>query len=79
MMEAETNAETLLFLPKTRRCKVHNVSVVQSSMLSHDAEAKSIACSWEQEASKCGRQQEWEQKRKWLEQVMAYHIWELIL
>ena len=78
-MEAETNAETLLFLPKTRRCKVHNVSVMQSSMLSHTAEAMSILYIWEQEQSKCGRQKEWEQNRKWLEQVMAYRIWEFIL
>jgi len=39
MMEAETKAETLLFLPKTRRCKVHNVSVMQSPMSSHNADA----------------------------------------
>jgi len=79
MLEAETRAETLLFLPKTRRCKVHNVSVMQISMLSHIAEAKSIKCNWEQEPSKCGRQKEWEQKRKWLERIIAYHIWQLIL
>ena len=79
MMEAETKAETLLFLPKTRRCKVHNVSVMQSPMSSHNADAMSILCNWEQEQSKCEKQKEWEQKGKWLEQVMDYYIWELML
>jgi hypothetical protein len=78
-MEAETNAETLLFLPTTWRCKVHNVSVMQISMLLQATDSMSILWYWEEEPSKCGRQKEWEQKRKWLEQVMAYHIRELIL